>query len=108
MNDEAKNQLIRAYPVIEEFLVNIVRELPEEHAREVESFRRIRGNIKHHIEAALSHLSRVEADLRSLQRELEPFNQSISRAADTATKITVIDPLVEYLNRILEEKGDDE
>lgn len=91
--------------VISDFLNTIMATIPDELEERVKSLRNLGNNLQNTLKSAQADLGRVSADLKRFQSELEYLVLLINGLADTATKASIIRPILQALDT--EDKEDE-
>lgn len=89
--------------IMQEFLLDVIEEVPEELAMHVRSIQGVVVALKHELET-LERIEERSARTRNrIRQQLEYLQMRTMALADTATKATVIEPLAVRLKKMVQE-----
>lgn len=87
--------------VMQDFLLSVVQDVPEELAMHVRSLQSTVITLRHELETLERLETRVDQTRQRLRQELEYLQMRTMSLADTATKASVIEPLARKLRDIV-------
>lgn len=91
--------------LLDEYIVGLMRLLPEDLKVQVRALNRRPIGIEHHISCARLHIQQALADLESLDQETQKLRGDIAAVMDMAQLARLIGPIVNILHGPGEEAG---